>query len=228
MSTISPLTGTLSGGSFYGYRHNSRTNRFPSEDSQTRNLNTTGHRDLCNSEIEFLDSQKSDIEKSYKTWMNGYLILMITASVSSVILMILWFQWIFKISSPSFVCAKLKHKVIWISLNYLLGLLFQTIGVASAYRKSIKGFIVYDILSLISAFYGVFLGVKTINKADDTLEGCISEEFESDYAGVHYYIYLTMMYCTVILMLVAVTIIMMHYLRKNNKAQAKYQEYLVK
>lgn len=160
--------------------------------------------------------------------MNGYLILMVTASVSSVVLMILWFQWIFKISSPSLVCAKLKHRIIWISINYLLGLLLQTIGVASAYRKSIKGFIVYDILSLINAFAGVFLGVKAINKADDTLEGCISEEFDSDYAGVHYYIYLTMMYCTVILMLIAATILMMHYLRKKNKAQAKYQEYLLK
>jgi len=225
MSSFSPLTGTLSGGSFYGIWQNTRPNRFPSDDSQTRNINsTTMHRDLCNSEIEFLDTQKTTVEEAYKKWKTGYLILVVLATLSSIALIVLWFQWILKISSQSLMCAELKRQIIWLSLNYLLGLLFQSLGLVSAYKKSMKGFIVFDILSLINAFAGVIMGVETVNLAEDSLDGCISDQAGS----VHYYIYLTMMNCTTVLMMISVTIIMMHYMRKILKAQAKYQEYLLK
>jgi len=182
------------------------------------------HRDLCNSEIEFLDTQKTTVEEAYKKWKNGYLTLAVVATLSSIALIVLWFQWILKISSQSLMCADLKRQIIWLSLNYLVGLLFLSLGLVSAYKKSMKGFITFDILSLINAFAGVIMGVETVNLAEDSLDGCISEQVGS----VHYYIYLTMMNCTIVLMMISVTIIMMHYMRKILKAQAKYQEYLIK
>jgi len=180
--------------------------------------------DLNNSKIDFLEKQTMDKSHTYTSFTKISLFLNLFAMAFSLFLVIVWFWWLSKINSDHLRCADLKKMIIWAIVTYIVGFFTQILGIVAGYMRLAAGFLTYQVVLVILFFLRIAVDIKTINNSIEYLEGCAQTKADT---SLHYYIYGTIGYCILVMVLFTCNLNLMYSLRKMNKAQRIQEEYFM-
>jgi len=223
----SSLRGQSFGG--FGYRNKKDLhdlhNMF-SVDSSSRPLAPNDQQEIFNdSKLEFLDKQTSSLENSYKNYLTISVILNVFTILCTIGLAGVWFYWLSQFNSDNFVCYELKSYIIWVIVIYMIGIFSQVFGIISGWARLASGFLINQAMLVIITVLRIVLDIETLNGANEYLDGCTQVTAGSSF---QYYIYATVCYCILLAVLFSCNLMLMHSLRKVNKAKRLQFEYITK
>ena len=202
-----------------------RPKRFYSDNPSIHIFNSRESRQSpFNSDIEFLGTQITEIEASYKTWEKYYVISVIIAIMYSLALGYFWFHWVLEIVHETEICHQLKLQIIWVSIVFLCGIGIYLIGIVLAHQKALNWFIGINVLILVICIVSIKIHLEAVNSANLSLEGCV----KANVKNISGYIYTTVAYCSLNMGLVAQALKLIHILKKRKKAQRLYEDYMMK
>ena len=181
--------------------------------------------DMNNSKLDFLDKQTYGKEQSYKFWLGICNIANIFMALSTMLIVVVWFYWLENLNSDDMRCVELKTSIMWVVVVYIIGIFSQILGFIAGYTQSSIGYLLYEMILLMLFTLRLILDIPTTNLALQFLEGCTRTRASVDLA---YYIFGTIFYCIMTMILFTCNLNMLISIRKVRKAQRVQHEYLLK
>ena len=181
--------------------------------------------DMDNSKLDFLDKQTFVKEESYKFWLVLCNIVNLFLMICTILIVIVWFHWLSKLNKDEMKCVDLKNYIIWVVVVYIVGIFSQIIGVVAGYTKSAIGYFTFEIVLIVLFILRLNLDIPTINYALQYLQGCTETKASIDLA---YYVFGTIFYCIMIMVLFTCNLNMLISLGKVKKAQRVRQDYFIR
>jgi len=213
------------GGMGYRSKQNFTDNNLFSGDSNSRPYFAMDPPELNNSKLDFLEKQTSSKEKSYKLLFQSSIVLNLLTIAFTVAIVFIWFYWLTKISSDSLRCGNLKRTMIWGIVVYFIGILSQILGIIAGWVKSAFGLLIYQAILVIIFVLRIGLDIETTNNSIQYLEGCASTKAS---VSLNYYIYASILYCILVMVLFTCNVNLVSALRYTRKAMRVQQEFLLK
>lgn len=181
--------------------------------------------ELNSSKIEFLEKQSSDYERSYKIWLIVSTLVNILMIAFTIFVIVVWFNWLLKITDTDIKCVNLKSSIIWVIVVYIVGMFSQVLGLVSGCVKSVIAFLVYELFLVGIFVMRIILDLPTLNNAVNYLEGCAHTDSDP---SLNDYIYATIVYCIAVISLFALNVWMIYLIRKLRQAQSAQTTYMEK
>jgi hypothetical protein len=188
----------------------------------TRLIHNEEYEEMFGSEIEFLEHQKQSTEKAYTSWIKCLIIVNIGILIYSIVLMIYWLYEIYLIGTNGINCEKIKGLMICLVITYIIGMISHIICFISAYLRSIFGFVLYLLLLLTVFVLRITFDVNLIDLIIQNLNGCTQQDFTTT---PKQFIVSSVIYCTIILLLVAYSSKIIYIIRRMNKARRLFRDY---
>jgi len=188
----------------------------------TRNPHNEEYEEMFGSEFEFLEHQRISTEKDYKNWIKCFVAMNIGVLIYSIIFLTYWLYEIYLIGTNGINCEKIKGLMIFLVITYIIGMLAHIICFISAFLRSILGLVIYMILILAVFIMRINFDVGLIDLIIQNLKGCTEQNLPNT---PKQYIVSSVGYCTVMLLLLAYTVKIIHLIGRVRKAKRLQMEH---